>query len=197
MTVMEQQNFSPTRQIVTAALGIALVFAFTSFVNVRLPIAANGGLIHLGNVPLFIIAILSGRRLGALAGGLGMALFDVVGGWLLWAPFTLVIVGLMGYSVGAICENRRSLAANHGMVFVFAQTQPVCMWMKNTLVPLSVAFITAQGRIVNIADMQPQTEDVHCAQTEVRYALEAPLHWFAQRGIRPGMSVLGLSAAGR
>ena len=93
--------------------------------------------------------------------------------------------------------NRRSLAANHGMVFVFAQTQPVCMWMKNTLIPLSVAFITAQGRIVNIADMQPQTEDVHCAQTEVRYALEAPLHWFAQRGIRPGMSVLGLSAAGR
>ena len=111
MTVMEQQNFSPTRQIVTAALGIALVFAFTSFVNVRLPIAANGGLIHLGNVPLFIIAILYGRRLGALAGGLGMALFDVVGGWRLWAPFTLVIVGLMGYSVGAICENRRSLAA--------------------------------------------------------------------------------------
>ena len=111
MTVMEQQNFSPTRQIVTAALGIARVFAFTSFVNVRLPIAANGGLIHLGNVPLFIIAILYGRRLGALAGGLGMALFDVVGGWLLWAPFTLVIVGLMGYSVGAICENRRSLAA--------------------------------------------------------------------------------------
>ena len=108
---MEQQNFSPTRQIVTAALGIALVFAFTSFVNVRLPIAANGGLIHLGNVPLFIIAILYGRRLGALAGGLGMALFDVVGGWLLWAPFTLVIVGLMGYSVGAICENRRSTAA--------------------------------------------------------------------------------------
>ncbi len=111
MTAMDQHNFSPTRQIVTAALGIALVFAFTSFVNVRLPIAANGGLIHLGNVPLFIIAILYGRRLGALAGGLGMALFDVVGGWLLWAPFTLVIVGLMGYSVGTICENRRSLTA--------------------------------------------------------------------------------------
>ena len=51
------------------------------------------------------------RLAGALAGGLGMALFDVVGGWLLWAPFTLVIVGLMGYSVGAICENRRSTAA--------------------------------------------------------------------------------------
>ena len=108
---MGQQTVSQTRQIVTAALGIALVFVCTAFVNVRLPFAANGGLIHLGNVPLFIIAILYGRRMGALAGGLGMALFDVVCGWLLWAPFTLVIVGLMGYSVGAICENRRGLPA--------------------------------------------------------------------------------------
>ncbi|MFZ5578529.1 MAG: DUF192 domain-containing protein [Pseudomonadota bacterium] len=93
--------------------------------------------------------------------------------------------------------NRRSLAPDHGMIFVFARTQPVCMWMKNTLMPLSVAFITAQGRIVNIADMQPQTEDVHCAQTEVRYALEAPLHWFAQRGIGPGMNVRGLPPGSR
>jgi uncharacterized membrane protein len=108
---MEQQSVSQTKQLVMAALGIALVFICTAFVNVRLPFAANGGLIHLGNVPLFIMAILYGRRLGALAGGLGMALFDVMGGWLLWAPFTLVIVGLMGYTVGAICENRQSLTA--------------------------------------------------------------------------------------
>ncbi|TWH48053.1 ECF transporter S component [Sporomusa sp. KB1] len=108
---MEQQSFSQTKQLVYAALGIALVFICTVFVNVRLPIAANGGLIHLGNVPLFIIAILYGRYLGALAGGIGMALFDVVGGWFLWAPFTLVIVGLMGYTVGAICEKHRSLTA--------------------------------------------------------------------------------------
>ena len=106
---MEQQSFSRTKQLVYAALGIALVFICTSFVNVRLPIAANGGLIHLGNAPLFIIAILYGRRFGALAGGLGMALFDVVGGWFLWAPFTLVIVGLMGYTVGAICEKNTGL----------------------------------------------------------------------------------------
>ena len=88
--------------------------------------------------------------------------------------------------------NRRSLPPDHGMVFDFARAQPVCMWMKNTFIPLSVAFITADGRIVNIADMQPQTEDIHCAQTDVRYALEAPLHWFARRGIRPGSTVLGL-----
>lgn len=108
---MERQSLNPTKQLVYAALGIALVFICTVFLNVRLPIAANGGLVHLGNVPLFIIAILYGRRFGALAGGIGMALFDVVGGWFLWAPFTLIIVGLMGYTVGAICEKRRTLTA--------------------------------------------------------------------------------------
>ncbi|WP_378954354.1 ECF transporter S component [Pelosinus sp. sgz500959] len=108
---MEQQSFNNTKQLVYAAMGIALVFICTSLVNLRLPVSANGGLVHLGNVPLFIIAILYGRRFGALAGGIGMALFDVVGGWFLWAPFTLVIVGLMGYTVGAICEKRRTLTA--------------------------------------------------------------------------------------
>lgn len=108
---MEQRSLSQTKLLVYAALGIALVFICTVFVNVRLPIAANGGLIHLGNVPLFIIAILYGRWLGALAGGIGMALFDVVGGWFLWAPFTLVIVGLIGYTVGAICEKNQTLTA--------------------------------------------------------------------------------------
>lgn len=109
---MEQPSLNQTKHLVYAALGIALVFICTVFVNVRLPIAANGGLIHLGNVPLFIIATLYGRWLGALAGGIGMALFDVVGGWFLWAPFTLIIVGLMGYTVGAICETNRTLMAS-------------------------------------------------------------------------------------
>ncbi|MGC9236083.1 MAG: DUF192 domain-containing protein [Thiomonas sp.] len=88
--------------------------------------------------------------------------------------------------------NRRSLPANHGMVFVWSQPQAVCMWMKNTFIPLSVAFIAADGRIVNIADMQPETEDVHCAQTDVRYALETPLHWFSRHGVKPGAQVTGL-----
>ncbi len=105
---MEQRSFSQARQLAFAGLAIALVFTCTVFVNVRLPIVANGGLIHLGNVPLFIIAMLYGRWMGALAGGLGMALFDVVGGWFIWAPFTLVIVGLIGYAVGAICETGHS-----------------------------------------------------------------------------------------
>lgn len=108
---MEQVSINHTKKLVYASMGIALVFICTALINIRLPISANGGLIHLGNVPLFIIAILYGRRFGALAGGIGMALFDVMGGWFLWAPFTLVIVGLMGYTVGAICENHRTLAA--------------------------------------------------------------------------------------
>jgi len=108
---MEQNSLHKTKQLVYAALGIALVFVCTIFINLRLPIAANGGLIHLGNVPLFVIAILYGRWLGALAGGIGMALFDVMGGWLLWAPFTLIIVGLIGYTVGAIGEKNQSFRA--------------------------------------------------------------------------------------
>ena len=108
---MKQQVFSNTKHLVYAALGIALVFICTSFVNIRLPFAANGGLVHFGNVPLFIFAILFGRWFGALAGGIGMALFDVIGGWFLWAPFTLVIVGLMGYTIGAICEKRQTMTA--------------------------------------------------------------------------------------
>ncbi len=108
---MDKQSLVQTKHLVYAALGIALVFVCTVFINVRLPIAANGGLIHLGNVPLFVIAILYGRWLGAVAGGVGMALFDVMGGWLLWAPFTLIIVGFMGYTVGAICEKRQTFQA--------------------------------------------------------------------------------------
>ncbi len=100
------ENTKTTRSIVFGAIFIALVYVCTAFVNIRLPIAANGGLVHLGNVPLFIIAIVFGKKFGALAGGVGMALFDVLSGWTLWAPFTLVIVALIGYTVGVITAKR-------------------------------------------------------------------------------------------
>lgn len=92
-------------------ISIALVLCCTFFVNIRLPIMGNGGLIHLGNVPLFLAAILFGRKTGFLAGALGMAMFDLLSGWTAWAPFTFVIVGLMGYTVGMIGErvNKKSL----------------------------------------------------------------------------------------
>ena len=90
------------REVVLDALFIALTFIATMFVGFRLPTIGNGGLIHLGNVPLFVAAILFGRRTGMICGGIGMALFDLCTGWAPWAPFTLVIVGLMGYTVGTI-----------------------------------------------------------------------------------------------
>lgn len=96
------------KEIVITALFIALVFVFTAFINIRLPIGGNGGLIHLGNIPLFIAAIVFGKRTGCIAGAVGMGLFDVVSGWAIWAPFTFVIVGLMGFMVGLITEKKKS-----------------------------------------------------------------------------------------
>jgi uncharacterized membrane protein (UPF0127 family) len=87
---------------------------------------------------------------------------------------------------------RRSMAQNSGMVFVFDENAPHCMWMKNTLIPLSVAFIDEAGVIINIADMQPQNEQSHCAARPARYALEMNKGWFEQRGVKPGAKLGGL-----
>ena len=88
--------------------------------------------------------------------------------------------------------HRKSMPEGAGMVFVFDELAPHCMWMKNTLIPLSVAFIDAQGAIINIADMQPHSEQSHCAARPARYALEMNKGWFAQRGIKPGARLRGL-----
>lgn len=95
---------SSARSITINGLSIALVFVATGFINIRLPIAASGGLVHLGNIPLFLAAIIFGKKTGAIAGSIGMALFDLFSGWTLWAPFTFIVVGLMGYTVGKITE---------------------------------------------------------------------------------------------
>lgn len=83
-------NHSAILSMVITAICITLTYIFTAFINIRLPIAANGGLVHLGNVALFISAILFGKKTGALAGGIGMGLFDLLSGWTAWAPFTLI-----------------------------------------------------------------------------------------------------------
>ena len=106
-TVKTENSIGQVQFLTITALFIALTYVFTAFVNVRLPITANGGLIHLGNVPLFICAILFGKKSGALAGGIGMGLFDLLSGWTLWAPFTLIIVGIMGFTVGKLTEDHR------------------------------------------------------------------------------------------
>lgn len=100
------------KSLVITAVCIALTYVFTAFVNIRLPFGGNGGLIHLGNVPLFLAAILFGKKTGAIAGGIGMGLFDLLSGWTLWAPFTLVIVGLMGFTVGAVTEKKNGIVWN-------------------------------------------------------------------------------------
>ena len=88
--------------------------------------------------------------------------------------------------------HRTSLPPNGGMLFVFDQEAIHCMWMKNTLIPLSVAFLDARGAIINIADMQPHSEQSHCAARPARYALEMAQGWFTQRGIRAGAPIRGL-----
>ena len=99
MIQTEKQKKPDTKTMALAAVFTALTYVFTAFINIRLPITANGGLIHLGNIPLFIGAVVFGSSVGAISGGFGMALFDLLSGWTVWAPFTLVIVALMGYSV--------------------------------------------------------------------------------------------------
>ncbi len=93
--------------------------------------------------------------------------------------------------------SRKAMPAQHGMLFVFNHENTHCMWMRNTLLPLSVAFMDAEGKIINIEDMQPQTEDNHCARRPARFALEMNLGWFAQRGIKPGMKLNGIDKAPR
>ena len=87
---------------------------------------------------------------------------------------------------------RKSMPQGSGMVFVFEENAAHCMWMKNTLIPLSVAFIDEAGAIINIADMTPHSEQSHCAARPARYALEMNKGWFAQRGIKPGAKLRGL-----
>jgi uncharacterized membrane protein (UPF0127 family) len=88
--------------------------------------------------------------------------------------------------------NRASMPVYQGMVFVFPVAAQHCMWMKNTRIALSVAFLDDEGRIVNIEDMAPETEDSHCAAKPARFALEMNQGWFAARGFKAGDAVRGV-----
>ena len=91
--------------------------------------------------------------------------------------------------------NRFSLKPDHGMLFVFPEPQVLTFWMHNTYVPLSIAFIGADGRIINIDDMAPQTDTTHASRGLAFYALEMKKGWFADRGIGPGARVEGIDKA--
>jgi uncharacterized membrane protein (UPF0127 family) len=91
--------------------------------------------------------------------------------------------------------HRRILPANRGMLFVFRESGNHAMWMMNTYIPLSVAFLDERGLIINIADMQPHTRDTHAAAKPAKFALEVNQGWFAKRGIKPGARIEGLERA--
>lgn len=86
---------------------------------------------------------------------------------------------------------RTDMPANEGMLFVFEEPAGQCFWMKNTLLPLTAAFIADDGTIVNLADMKPQTLDSHCSAKPVRYVLEMTQGWFAKRGLKAGAKLGG------
>jgi uncharacterized protein len=86
---------------------------------------------------------------------------------------------------------RQAMPEAQGMVFVFPKADKVCMWMANTLIPLSVAFMDEKGKILNIEDMQPQTKTIHCSVAPATFALEMNLGWFQTHGISPGRTVGG------
>jgi uncharacterized protein len=92
---------------------------------------------------------------------------------------------------------RFSLKPDHGMIFVFEKAEPQGFWMKNTFIPLSIAFIGSDGRILNVTDMAPQDERTHWSNGPALYALEMRKGWFAERGIGPGDQVTGLPAVKR
>ena len=120
-------------------------------------------------------------------------------------PVTELTVGMFRIEaeVAASQENRmlglmqrKRMPPNHGMLFVFTEPQRHCMWMKNTLLPLSVAFLDDEGRILNVEDMQPQTEDNHCAARPARFALEMNHGWFRQKGLGAGAKIGGVERLG-
>ena len=86
---------------------------------------------------------------------------------------------------------RKSMPAQEGMLFVFERPATQCFWMKNTLLPLTAAFVADDGTIVNLADMKPQTLDSHCSEKPVRFVLEMNLGWFEKKGIRAGFKLSG------
>ena len=96
-----------TKILAINALFIALTLVATMLINIRLPFIGSGGLVHLGNVPLFIAALVYGKKTGAIAGAFGMGMFDLISGWTAWTPFTFVIVGTMGWAMGLMADTLR------------------------------------------------------------------------------------------
>lgn len=148
---------SKTKDLVLTALLITIVFISTSVI--RIPLAPNGGLVHLGSVALFAASVLFGKKKGALAGAFGMALFNLMTEWVIWAPFTFIIRAVMGYIIGSIAHTRgangRSLPLNiaagiaGGLWFIPASYMAEVMLFGNWLAPVN----SITGNLLQLALM--------------------------------------------
>lgn len=141
------------KDLVITSLFIALVFVFTWLVKFQLPFAPNGGLIHLGNVPFFLAAIFLDKRIGMTAGALGMGLFDLVSGWELWSPMTVISALIMGYIINKLNYKHLNLI-NLLISFVLVAIVKVAVYYIGEVIILS-SFVTPlasiPGNIIQIA----------------------------------------------
>ena len=86
---------------------------------------------------------------------------------------------------------RKDMPVHEGMLFIFDTPTTQCFWMRNTLLPLTIAFVRDDGTVVNLDDMKPMTEDSHCSAEPVRFVLEMNQGWFAKRGFKAGLKLTG------
>ena len=141
----------------------------------------------------FLVAALCALAIGPAAAQTGMPVMELTAGF--HRIEAEVAATDQNRQIGLM--NRRVMPPQRGMLFVFTYDNTHCMWMRNTFILLSVAFMDGQGTIINIEDMQAQTENNHCARRPARYALEMNLGWFAQRGIKAGTKLNGIERAPR
>ena len=141
------------KDLVITSLFSALVFVFTWLVKIQLPFAPNGGLIHLGNVPFFLAAIFLDKRIGMTAGALGMGLFDLVSGWELWSPMTIISALIMVYIINKLNYKHLNLI-NLLIYFVLVAIVKVAVYYIGEIFILS-SFVTPlasiPGNIIQIA----------------------------------------------
>jgi uncharacterized membrane protein len=101
-----RQERESLQELTLCGVFTALICIFTMFIQIQIIPGSKGGMVHLGNVPLFFAAAMFGKKVGGVGGGLGMALSDLLSGWTLYAPITFIVVALMGYVFGSIVDKK-------------------------------------------------------------------------------------------
>ena len=146
------KNFK-VRDLVITSLFIALVYVFTWIVKIQLPFSPNGGLIHLGNVPFFLAAIFFDKRVGMTAGALGMGLFDLTSGWILWSPMTVISALIMGYILNKMNYKKYTLKSLILSFILVALVKVVVYYIGEIFILSSFAAPLASipGNLIQIA----------------------------------------------